>query len=542
MENRADSIFINGTVRTVDSKNTVAEAVAVRDGRVLAVGTTADIKDLAGPGTKSIDLDGRVLLPGLIDAHGHFPWWGEQILYEANLRGPPLGDCISIDKLIAILRAHAAKCGPEDWVVGVGYEIDLLAEQRHPTREDLDQVATDRPVLAYHVSMHVCAANSFALELAGIGPDTPQPAGGEILKDPVTGELTGVLEEFSAMVLLTQHRPELTRDQKLRGLVATVDEYLRLGVTTTQDGWSRFKHLDILDAAVANGSLKNRVVIWLDWQDHLRMLNGERSTNTFNSDLLIPGAAKIFADGSIPGFTGYLTKPYHTPFKGDANYRSYPTYDPEELKQIVCDLVSKGQQVAIHGNGDAAIDDILAAYAAAEEKFPGRNLRHIVVHAQTAREDQLDLMQTLGTIPSFYILHTYYWGGRHRDIYLGPERAMNISPAASALARGMRFTLHCDAPVVPLDPALMMWSAVNRLDLDGDVIGAHQRIKTLQALRATTIDAAYQGFAEKDLGSVEPGKLADFAIADRDPVDSPDTLKDMKISQTVLGGEVVYEA
>ena len=537
----ADTLFLNGTVLTVDPGNRVVEAVAVRDGRIIATGDAGDIRDLAGPDTRTVDLAGRVMIPGIIDSHGHFPGWGEQKLFRANLNGPPMGEITSIANMVAVLQRHAARTENDDWILGAGYELDLLQENRHPTRSDLDLVSSDRPVVVHHVSHHICVANSFALALAGITSDTPQPSGGLVQKNPDSGEPTGVLEEFSAMALVTRHIPPLSRAKKLQALEQTVADYLEVGVTTTQNGMAGFNDLDILEAGLAANTLKCRVVIWLGWQDHLRALNGEREVNPMASDLIIPGAAKIFADGSIPGYTGYLTAPYHTPHNGDDQYCGYPLYPPEELAKIVADLHARKQQIAIHGNGDAAIDDILAAFEAAHRANPRSDTRHIIVHAQTARADQLDRMAKLGVIPTFYIMHAYYWGNRHRDIYLGEERAMNISPAGGARERGMRYTIHCDTPVVPMNPALMMWSAVNRITLDGTVIGPHQRVSAQDALRATTIDAAYQGFFEQELGSIELGKRADFAIVDNNPLAGGDDLKNLKVSQTVLGGEIVYE-
>ncbi|MDX1743851.1 MAG: amidohydrolase [Ruegeria sp.] len=537
----ADRIFFNGTVLTVDGQNSEAEAVATSKGRILAVGRRADVENLSDGRTEMVDLAGQTMLPGLFDAHGHFPWWGQKKLFEVNLSSPPLGEVTCIDQMIASLKAKLADLEAEDWVVGTGYELDLLKEKRNPTRWDLDKVATDRPVIAFHVSMHVIVANSYALEMAGITRDTPDPEGGSIGRDH-NGEPDGLLEEFTATDLVLNLRPALTREQQLRGLDLTVAENLRLGITTTQDGWARFSHLDVLDEAIQSGRLKNRVVIWLDWRDHLQMLDGARSLNTHDSELLIPGAAKLFQDGSIPGYTGYLSKPYHTPRDENVEYRGFPVHESGELAKAVTDLQARGQQIAIHGNGDAAIDDILDAFEAADKHTSRRDLRHVVVHAQTARTDQLERMKALGLVPSFYIMHTYYWGDRHRDIYLGPERAMNISPAGEALKMGIPFTLHCDAPVVPVDPALMMWAAVNRKDLSGDVIGAHQRISAQQALRATTIDAAYQSHIEKDLGSIEMGKIADFAIVKENPLKDPDAIREMVVTETILGGETVYKS
>jgi hypothetical protein len=201
-----------------------------------------------------------------------------------------------------------------------------------------------------------------------------------------------------------------------------------------------------------------------------------------------------------------------------------------------------GWQVAVHGNGDAAIDDILDAFEEARRAEPRPDARPVIVHAQTARDDQLDRMRELGAIPSFFVLHTFYWGDRHREIFLGPGRAARISPLASARARGLPFTIHCDTPVVPMEPLRLVWSAVNRITTSGAVLGTAERIEPMQALRAVTIDAAYQHFEEETKGSLEPGKLADLVILDRSPLEDPATIDRIRVLETIVGGRSVYRA
>ena len=210
---------------------------------------------------------------------------------------------------------------------------------------------------------------------------------------------------------------------------------------------------------------------------------------------------------------------------------------------MVGELNREGYQIAIHGNGDAAIDDILNAYRLALEQTPRPDARHRIEHCQTVREDQLDEMKRLGVTPSFFVGHVYYWGDRHRDIFLGPERAARISPLASALQRGIRFTIHDDSPTTPVNPLMLVWDAVNRLTLDGKVLGPEQRIPVMAALRAITSDAAWQNFEEKTQGSIEPGKLADLVALEENPLTvSPVHIKDIRISMTIVGGNIVYKA
>jgi len=252
------------------------------------------------------------------------------------------------------------------------------------------------------------------------------------------------------------------------------------------------------------------------------------------------GPVKLIADGSIQGFTAYLSEPYYTPFHGDASYRGYPSIPREKLFAQVAALHSAGYQLAIHGNGDAAIEDILDAFEAAQRAHPVADPRMILIHAQMAREDQVARMKDLGVTPSFFTAHTWYWGDRHRDIFLGPERAAVISPSAWAQRYGVRFSSHLDTPVVPMEPLQAVWSQVFRETLGGDVLGPEQRIGVMDALRAVTIDAAWQIFQENNRGSLEPGKFADLVVLSGSPLDNPRAMRELAVERTVIGGVTVY--
>jgi predicted amidohydrolase YtcJ len=251
---------------------------------------------------------------------------------------------------------------------------------------------------------------------------------------------------------------------------------------------------------------------------------------------------KLIADGSIQGYTGYLSEPYYVPPGDDLEYRGYPRIPRDELIEQVGRFHEAGMQLAVHGNGDASIDDILDAFEEAQRRNPREDTRHIIIHAQMARDDQLQRMAELGVIPSFFSLHTFYWGDRHREIFMGPERAARMSPAASAIRHGVRFTIHCDSPVVPMEPLRLVWSAVNRKTRSGFVVGEAERISPMQALRAVTIDAAYQHFEDADKGSLEPGKLADLVILSRNPLEDPDTIDQIEVVETIVGGKTIFPA
>jgi predicted amidohydrolase YtcJ len=528
-----DIIYVNGRVITMDSENPRAEAVAIKAGNIIAVGSNREIHDLAKAQTRVEDLANSVLLPGFYATHDHFPDAGKVALFNVDLNSPPMGKIRNMHELIEALRARAQKTPKGKWVVGLGYDDTLLQEKRHPTRYDLDKVSTEHPIWIGHTSWHLGVANSMALRLAKITKDTPQPNGGVIQKDPLTGEPNGVLEECGSKV--RRRIPSSTIEQRLEAMKWCVKEYASKGVTTTVIAHGSKGGVSRLYRALEDGILKIRVI---------SMTSGGRAKDGYKlkDDMLKLGAVKLLQDGSNQGYTGYFSKPYHTPFKGDASYCGYPRRSRKALVGKVKKLHSAGHQIAIHGNGDAAIDDIIYAFEQAQKEFPREDARHRIEHCQMVREDQLDRMLAAGITPSFFVAHVYYWGDRHRDIFMGPERAANISPLKSSLQRGIRFTTHNDTPVTPVDPLHLVWVSVNRLTRSGKVLGPEQRITPKEALCAVTLDAAWQNFEEDIKGSITVGKLADFVVLAEDPLTiEPTRIKDIKVLETIVGGETIYK-
>jgi len=532
-----DVVYVNGKVITMDRKSTQAEAVAVKEDKIVAVGSSKKIRTLVNSGTRVVDLRGKTLLPGFYDAHSHFPGSGIVALYRVDCSSPPMGKMREIDDIIQALKKKAEETPKREWIIGRGYDDTLLKEGRHPTRYDLDKASSEHPIWITHISGHLGVANSLALEMAEVTKDTPQSEGGIIRKNPETGEPNGIFEEGPAMQHVTKLLPSLTDEQWIKALEWAVVDYAEDGVTTIVIAGGGKKAVTRLQKALEQGLLPLRVICMVNKQFK------DTLTEDFGNNMLKIGAIKMFQDGSIQGYTGYLSKPYHKPFMGDASYRGYPLRSRKNLTAMVKEAHKAGYQIAIHGNGDAAIDDIIYAFREAQEEFPRQDTRHRIEHCQMAREDQLDAIKELGITPSFFVSHTYYWGDRHRDIFLGPERAFRISPLRSAIDRGIRFTIHCDTPVTPMKPLLAVWAAVNRLSTGGKVIGPEQRIKPIEALRAVTIDAAWQNFEEEIKGSIEVGKLADFVILSENPLTvGPMKIKDIQVLETIVGGKTVYKA
>lgn len=538
----ADIVYLNGTVITMNATDCIAEAVAVEGGKIKAVGTNEEIQALIDDNTQVVDLEGKTMLPGFIDPHSHFCMAGDLAMYTVDLTGPPVGTVKKIDDIIERLTAEVENTPKGEWIVGSSYDDTLLAENRHPTRYDLDQVSTEHAVLIWHSSYHFATVNSLGLEIAGITKDTPQPAGGVIRKDPDTGEPTGVLEEVSAYVKAYMHAMTRTPEEGVAAVNAMAQVYASQGVTTAQEGAASVIAVNSLLEAEKRGLLPIRVVVWPIANFIQSITTGDMKEDLKSTEMVSVGAAKLLSDGSIQGYTGYLTEPYYVPPGDDPEYCGYPTQDREALADSVTALHQEGFQIAIHANGDAAIDDILYAFSKAQKAFPQDDPRHICVHCQMAREDQLDTMKDLGVIPTFFSLHPYYWGDRHRDIFLGPERAFRIDPAKSAIERGIPFTMHTDTPVVPMEPLRLVWCAVNRVSTSGEVIGEEQRIPPLEALKSITINSAYQNFEEAIKGSIEPGKLADLVILSENPLTvDPMAIVDIEVEETIVEGETVFK-
>jgi predicted amidohydrolase YtcJ len=532
-------VWTDGHVLTMDAEGHEATALVIEGDRILAVGSDEDVKRWVPDADVTLDLEGRTVVPGFIEAHGHFPGAGLGAV-AADLNSPPIGEVKTIaEALDALKRVDAAQPG-KDWLIGFGYDDTMLEDKRHLTKADLDSVSTSRPVLAMHISAHMAAVNSFALERFGITAETPNPTGGEIRKDPKTGELTGLLLETAARPLQLEalDMPPLKQIAVVR---SAVDKYAAQGFTTVENGLATLEQIQGMSGASKLGLIPQRLVIWPKDELGLEIAKGRLDLGKYASDRVYIGAAKLVGDGSIQGYTGFLSEPYYQPGEQPADYRGYPNIDAETLNAEVEAIHCSGQQVAVHANGDAAIDRFLDAWEAALGACPAEDTRPILVHAQMSRRDQLERMKELGVTPSFFSAHVYYWGDRHRDIFLGPERAARISPAASAGALGIRFTTHLDTPIVPIDSMLQLWTPVARETSSGRILGPEERVPVERALRAMTSDAAWQLRLEEKLGSIEPGKLADLVILSENPLDYGGNLRDIQIERTLVGGVTIYE-
>lgn len=533
-------LYVNGVVITMDASNTVAEAVLVRAGQIEAVGSSEDLVSRIDDDTVVVDLRGRALMPGFIDAHGHFPGSG-QTVFSVDLNSPPIGRVTDMEELLGSLSAFA-KQRRDGWVVGHGYDDTLLAEKRHPTRDDLDRISTSRPVAIVHVSGHLAVVNTVGLDILGIDESTPDPLGGVIVRDPLSADgrrPNGVLEETAARAVW-EYTLDLGVMDGVRMTTQAAAEYLSVGVTTASAGGMPTSVAKLLGLLSRLNQFPQRVALFPLFEEvGEALLSEELTLDAFAAGKVSVPRVKIIADGSIQGYTGYLSEPYYAPFKGDPLYRGYPSVPREELLRQVSGLYERRIQVAIHCNGDASIDDGLDAIEAAMKAHPWPDARPLIIHAQMTRLDQIERMAALGVTPSFFSAHTYYWGDRHAAIFMGPGRAANMSPARWALEAGVRFSSHLDTPVTPMLPLQAVWSQISRESTAGVVIGPEQRIDRTSALRAVTIDAAWQVFMDDKIGSIEPGKRADLVVLSDNPLTAGD-VRSIKVDRTVIDGATVY--
>ncbi len=535
----ADSILYNGTILTMATPAR-GEAIAIRGGRIVEIGTTREIMRLAGAATRLLDLRGRTALPGFIETHNHPLFYGYTVKIAVDASTPPNE---TIGDIVERVAERARRTPPGSWIRAERYDDTLLREKRHPTRAELDRAAPNHPVYLTHVTGHFSVANSRALEIAGVSGATADPPGGFVERD-ASGNPTGLLAEAAAQALVSQHIPKMKMEDMLECLAAAGAEYVKHGVTSTHDLAIGFQGSAEAIGAYRRAKERNafapRVYGFLSEHILPELAEGRLgpiagSIAGIGDDHYRLAGVKMWADGSIQGYTGALSEPYYC--KPETS--GFPIYDQAQLTARIRALRDAGWHVAVHANGDAAIEALLGAY----ERNASGGQRFRIEHCQTGREDQLDRIAEHDIHVSFFIKHVYYWGDRHRDLFLGPRRAERISPLQSAHKRGIRFGLHSDCPITPVLPLEGVWAAVNRITSSGQSLGLEQRIDVQTALRGYTSDAAYLSYEENLKGTLEPGKLGDVVVLDRDPTAvPPQELNRLRVEMTIVGGDVVYTA
>jgi predicted amidohydrolase YtcJ len=549
----ADLVLLNGKIITVDATDRIAQGMAIGGGRILAVGSNDDIRPHIGPATERVDLGGRAVTPGLLDAHAHFHSGGVQRLFVLDVSFPAVK---SIEDVARAVRTQAAKLSAGGWVEGRGWDEGKLAEQRLITARDLDRAAGDHPVYLTQTTGHYGVANSLALKMAGIDRDTADPPNGTIDRYS-DGTPTGVLKE-SAQNLVRRLIPPRSAAQSEQGIRELAKAFNAEGMTGAKDpgisegAWNAYRRVQ------AEGGLTLRLfALWSGGasSDAATRFIGQRAATTrpyatTGDDHLISGGVKLFMDGSGGARTAWLYDDWNkNRNEVDRGNRGYPASDHEIIRAMILQYHDAGVHVSTHAIGDRAIDWIVDSYAMALKRKPTRGLRHGIIHANIPTDRAIDLMAELqrtydAAYPEPSATFTWWIGDTYAGNF-GSARALRLNPFATFRAKGILWANGSDFSVTPFPARYGLWSAVARETLLGvhgrAPFGHEESVDVRTALRAVTIWAARQMFLEQKIGSIEPGKYADVAVWDRDPYTIPtDQLKDMQCQMTVFNGKIVH--
>ena len=560
-----DLILIHGRVLTVDAKDSIAQAIAVRRGILLKVGTNAEIQALAGPATRIIDLHGRTATPGLIDTHAHIADGGVGELY-----GVKLTDAASVAEIVARVKAKAALVKPGEWIIGTGWDEGKLAERRYVTSADLDAAAPNNPVWLMHTTGHYGVANSLALKLAGITAATPDPTAGTIDRDPKTHQPTGVLKEETAMAPVARLIPEITPEQMRAGILHIQQILHSEGMTAVKDPDISQLHWDAYKALLDAGQLKERVCVL--WHAGTTVAEARKALAEIESVPRLPASlgdnrllscgAKIYMDGSGGARTGWVYDDwFRNAITPDAGNHGYPHTDPEVYRQMVRLFQQAGVPVGTHAVGDRAMDWVVDTYAQVEQESvehgqPHPGLRHSIIHANLPTAHALDVMADLqkkydAGYPEMQPGFLWWIGDIYAASYgtetTGKARGQHLEPLKTLQSRGILWSGGSDYAVTPIAARYGLWASAARQTAKGTFglhpFGMAEAIDAKTALRSYTAWGARQMFLEDQIGTLEPGKRADIAIWDRDIYTIPvDQIKEMKCLMTLLDGEVVFQS
>jgi len=533
----ADLLLTNGHIVTMNATSDICEAIAIRGGRIVGVGTQAEVESFAGEVTRIVDLDGRTVIPGLIDSHMHMLWCA------TSAASPQLLDARSVADIQAVVREAAANLPEGEWIVtGAGWHESLLTEGRMPTRWELDEAVPNHPVFIPRGG-HVAACNSRALEMAGIDRNTPDPAGGVVVRRESDGEATGMLLDSASMLVRRVLPPPPPVEEQVELLAKMMRQLNGLGLVAVTEPGVDASRIEVYERmrAAARMTIRTDLLYRVNSIQDMPKLFAHREL--LSDDLLRFSGAKFMLDGGIEG--GRLKEPYLI-VEGeqpDSNYRGLlmvPRGGEDELVECMLQMARAGLQVQCHAVGDEAIDVVVRCFERVNETVPIAGLRWAVMHIHLPTGDALERIRRIGAVVTVQD-HSVLLGHNMRR-WWGDERAAYAAPLRDILDAGLLAGGGTDAPVVPLDPFLCLWWMVTRRTLNGYVLGPEQAITIEEALRLYTINNARIIGVDQDQGSIEVGKLADVAVLDRDILAvTSDEIKDVKVLLTLLGGRVVHE-
>jgi predicted amidohydrolase YtcJ len=540
----ADTIYTGGDIVTINDAQPSVEALAVKDGRILALGTRTDIeKSHKGAATAVVDLGGKTLVPGFVDGHSHF-MDALAAAGRANVSAPPVGTASNAGEIVAVLQAFAKQKAvkPGELIVGYGYDENQMPQGQELTRDILDKAFPANPVAVIHVSSHGAVLNSIAFKNFGYKDGMPTPVGGVIARKPGTQDLDGLVMETGYLQAYAK-LPIPDESNEMEAAKAGQQLYAAAGITTAQEGATHLNQIEQLQRIAAKGGFYLDVVSFAFMTDLDKILakNPPAGFGSYKARLKL-GGCKIVSDGSPQGKTAFFTTPYLTGGPaGQKDWKGEPNAPQADITALVKTCYDNNLPLLFHANGDAAIDSLLTAHEAVAAGSLDKDRRTTVVHAQFVRPDQLTKFKQYNFIPSLFTDHAFLFGDTH-VLNRGKVQAFFLSPMKSAYAAGLQPANHTDYAVAPLDQMLVLWTAVNRVSRTGAVIGPDERATPIQALKAITINGARIYREEASKGSLEAGKLADMVILDKNPLKvDPMTIKDIKVVETIKEGKVIYK-
>lgn len=541
----ADAIFVGGEIVTINDAEPTAEALAVKNGLILAVGSREMIEqEHKDDSTKVIDLGGKALLPSFIDAHSHYIN-SLSVANQAKVYAPPSGTGKDVESIIAAIQKFADdhNIPKGELIMAYGYDDTVMPGGRLLNRDDLDAAFPDNPVRVDHVSMHGAVMNSLALKKYGYSADTVTPPGGVIVRKDGSNEPYGLIMESAFLQAMELSEP-MTPAQEIEATKAGQMLYAEAGITTAHEGATHLANFQTMKRASDAGANVIDVIAYPFITD-VDKIAAEYPVSEWGeySNRFKVGGVKITIDGSPQGRTAFFTTLYLTGGPaGEKDWKGELTFPQDTVNQMVKKVYDLGVPLDLHANGDAAIDTFFAAHELAAAGDLTKDRHVTMVHAQFTRPNQIPKYIEYKIRPSFYTLHTYYFAEAH-IANRGKDQAMYISPMRDAIDAGLHPTNHTDFVVAPLDQMFMLWSAVNRVSRAGAEIGPDQRVSPLEGLKTMTIWAAEQYGEQDRKGSLEPGKLADLVILDKNPLEvDPMAIKDIKVVETIKEGETIYRA
>ena len=528
------TLYYGGPILTMDKFCPRVEAMLTENGRIAAVGSYGEVESIAADAVR-VDLQGRTLMPGFVDGHGHMIETGLREACDCDLTG-----CTSYEEILDRIRRFREKKNlvHGEVIRAIGYDLAIMKEDTHPTAVLLDSLGFDNPIACVHKSGHMGAYNTVALEKAGIKDETYVcPPGGSVGRTE-DGRLNGYFEEIARAPLYQMYDRCYSEEEIEKGFLAAQDIYLKYGYTTVQDGGRNAEQrFDIISRMAEEKRLKVDVVFYLNSDNSVPLWKkalGKCGRDYWNH--LKIGGVKLALDGSPQARTAWMLEPY----EGEAEYRGYPTHTDEKVEALISDALDYDMQTLAHCNGSAASEQFISCWEkVAARKNKGEGARPVMIHSQTVTYDQLDRMKEIGMMPSFFINHCYHWGDTHIKNF--GERGYRISPMKQALDRGIVCSMHQDSPVILPDMLESIWCAVNRITSSGVCVGQDNRIDCYDALIAATNGGAYTYFEEDNKGILKPDAIADFVILDKDPTAvEPMEIRNIKVLATIKEDEMLW--